>query len=350
MTEPHVPLDDDDAGGLWALAKKGLFSLDAERAHDLALAAQERRARALKPEKHLPPIIDPVRLAGLEFRNRLGLAAGLDKNARAVEAWAALGFGFVEIGTVTLHPQPGNERPRLFRLVDDRAVMNRMGFNNDGADVVRGRLERLRAQDRVKVPLGVNLGKSKITPNDEAAGDYRGSMERLGALADYVVVNVSSPNTPGLRDLQSTQALAPILDAVLDVKGRQGLSAPIFVKLAPALADADALAVTALARSLGLDGVIVSNTTISREGLEGPIPDGSGGISGAPLFARSTAMLRAVKAAAGGLVVIGVGGVMGPASFAKKREAGADLVQVYTGFIYGGPGFPKRLLSSSAAG
>lgn len=337
------------AGGWYGIARKLAFSLDAERVHRLSMTGLGAWSKVCRVDLPVDDIARDPALArtvcGITFPNPLGLAAGFDKDAECLPAWTALGFGFVEVGTVTRHPQPGNDRPRLFRLPDDFALMNRLGFNNHGAEACARRLEAWRRADRVKVPIGVNLGKSKVTPAQDAADDYAFSFGVTADVADYVVVNVSSPNTPGLRDLQQSAALSAILDPLQNWNARRSVRRPLFVKLAPDLADEDAIAVARLCAARGIDGLIVSNTTISRAGLVGPIPDGSGGISGRPLMERSTALLSLLKADVGdALVFIGVGGVFSADDARQKFAAGASLVQAYTGFVYGGPAFPRELL------
>lgn len=338
---------------LWGLARRALFRLDAERAHRLAMRALSLYAR-VSPTPGADDVARHPSLArdlfGVRFPNLLGLAAGFDKDAEAVPAWSALGFGFVEIGTVTWHAQPGNPKPRLFRLPADGALLNRMGFNNEGAARVAERLERWRARGSVVVPVGVNLGKSKVTPNDEAPADYRRSFERCADLADYVVVNVSSPNTPGLRDLQAEGELSRLLDVLANANAKRATPRPLLLKIAPDLDDEGALACARVARERAFSGLIVSNTTISRAGLLGPVPKGPGGISGRPLFARSTALLELLarehgRAHGGPLVLVGAGGIFDAEDARKKLAAGADLLQAYTGFVYGGPRFARQLLS-----
>ncbi len=287
-----------------------------------------------------------VRALGLEFPGPLGLAAGFDKDARGTRGLAALGFGFVEVGTVTARAQPGNPRPRMFRLTADRALVNRMGFNNAGAAAAAARLARARGGP----PVGVNIGKSRAAPDDEAAADYAASARAVAAVAGYVVVNVSSPNTPGLRDLQAADRLRPVLVAVraaLDaaVPGRR---VPLLVKIAPDLADADVDAVADLAIELGLDGIIATNTTVSRDGLASPAAEvaaaGAGGLSGPPLRARALEVLTRLHARAGDrLVLIAAGGIETPDDAWERLRAGATLVQAYTGFVYGGPLWPRRM-------
>jgi len=283
---------------------------------------------------------------GLEFPGPLGLAAGFDKDARAMRGLGALGFGFVEVGTVTARPQPGNDRPRMFRLTADRALVNRMGFNNAGAAAAAARLRRRSGG----VIVGVNIGKTKLVPQDEAAADYAASARAVAGVADYVVVNVSSPNTPGLRDLQAAGRLRPVLVAVREaldaaVPGRR---VPLLVKIAPDLADTDVDAVADLALELGLDGIIATNTTISRAGLASPPSEvaaaGAGGLSGPPLRDRALAVLVRLRARTGDrLVLIAAGGIETPDDAWARLQAGATLVQAYTGFIYGGPLWPRRM-------
>ncbi len=333
---------------LWPLLRPLLFRLDPERAHDLALGLLARWPRVFaggSADARDPDLA--VETMGLRFPNPIGLAAGLDKNAAAVPAWQALGFGFVEVGTVTALAQPGNPKPRLFRLAPDRALINRMGFNNQGAEAMGQRLERLRACGQPQIPLGINLGKSKVTPADQAATDYRRGFERLGELADYVVVNVSSPNTPGLRDLQRVDEVTRILDAIQTPNQRLSQARPILLKLAPDLADADAIACAEAALQAGCAGLVLTNTTIRFDGLKSPTDGLSGGLSGQPLLARSTALLRTVRQALGPEpVLIGVGGIMEPEDALAKLDAGADLIQVYSGLIYGGPAFVPTLLKA----
>src|SRR5690348_2466648 len=293
-----------------------------------------------------------VRALGLEFPGPLGLAAGFDKDARGTRGLAALGFGFVEVGTVTARAQPGNPRPRMFRLTADRALVNRMGFNNAGAAAAAARLARARGGPVV----GVNIGKTRAAPDAEAAADYAASARAVAAVADYVVVNVSSPNTPGLRDLQAADRLRPVLVAVRSAleAANPGRRVPLLVKIAPDLADADVDAVADLALELGLDGVIATNTTVSRDGLASPAAEvaaaGAGGLSGAPLRDRSLAVLRRLHERAGDrLVLVAAGGIETPDDAWERLRAGATLVQAYTGFVYGGPLWPRRMHAGLAA-
>ncbi|RCV50228.1 quinone-dependent dihydroorotate dehydrogenase [Marinitenerispora sediminis] len=330
---------------------------DAERIHGLSAAAlrgaaalpgvpaaMARLLGAREPELR-------VRALGREFAGPLGMAAGFDKDARLVDGLAALGFGHVEIGTVTAEAQPGNPRPRLFRLTADRAIVNRMGFNNEGSAAVA---ERLRARARRRRPgprvvVGANIGKTKAVREERAVEDYVTSARRFADVADYVAVNVSSPNTPGLRDLQAVGHLRPLLSAVraaLDEAGRPEL--PLLVKIAPDLADSDVDAVADLALELGLHGIIATNTTIAREGLATPADEvaaaGAGGLSGAPLKDRSLEVLTRLRARVGDrLVLVAVGGVETPEDAWARIRAGATLVQGYTGLVYNGPLWPRRM-------
>jgi len=288
-----------------------------------------------------------VRTLGLDLPGPLGLAAGFDKDARGADALGALGFAFVEIGTVTAQPQPGNPTPRLFRLVEDRALLNRMGFNNAGAAAAADRL-RTRGRDR-GVTVGVNIGKTKAVPEDEAVADYVASAKLLAEVAEYMVVNVSSPNTPGLRNLQAVEHLRPLLTGVCDALDAAGpRRVPLLVKIAPDLADEDIDAVADLALELQLDGIIATNTTISRNGLTTDPAQvealGAGGVSGAPLKERSLAVLRRLRGRVGDrLVLVAVGGIETAEDAWARIQAGATLVQAYTGFIYGGPLWPRRI-------
>lgn len=321
--------------------------LDAEFAHHIGMTVI-RGAGAVGLTK-LARIKSPgaiqVQAMGLHFDSPFGVAAGFDKNAKAIKPLGDLGFSHVEIGTVTRHAQPGNYRPRLFRLIADRALINRMGFNNQGADAVAARLAKLRTANKGDLPIiGVNIGKSKITPVEDAADDYRYSAKALAQHADYLAVNVSSPNTPGLRSLQSVEALRPILIAVQEeASGR-----PVLVKIAPDLADEDIVAVAKLSLELKLAGVIATNTTIGREGLKTPAAKieaiGAGGLSGAPLKARSIEVLRILnRELAGRGVIISVGGIETADEVAARLNAGATLVQGYSGFIYEGPFWARKI-------
>lgn len=330
-----------------ALFDHVLSRTDPEKAHHSAFRAI-RAARPVTGLRRTPG--RPVQALGLTFPNVLGLAAGFDKNAVGIDGLGALGFGHVEIGTVTGEAQPGNPQPRLFRLPDDRAVINRMGFNNDGAEMVAARLaSRSRGLDKLdhrnRPVLGVNIGKSKVVPEDEAVRDYEKSARLLAPYADYLVVNVSSPNTPGLRNLQAVEKLEPILTSVQAIAG----DIPLLVKIAPDLADDDVLGVADLALAIGLDGIIATNTTISRDGLRTPATRvgeiGAGGLSGAPLTDRSLEVLRLLRGRVGPeLTLIGVGGITSVADARARLDAGATLLQGYTAFIYEGPLWPRRIV------
>ncbi len=333
-----------------------LTRTDPEKAHHAGF----RAIRAARPltgaaSRRLPA--DPVEAMGILFPNRLGLAAGFDKNAVGIDGLAALGFGHVEIGTVTGEPQPGNPTPRLFRLPADRAVVNRMGFNNDGAEVVARRLAARAAARGVRPGpvLGVNIGKTKVVPEEEAVGDYEKSAGLLAPYADYLVVNVSSPNTPGLRDLQAVEKLEPLLRAVRRRADEVTTDrVPLLVKIAPDLSDDDVLAVADLATGLGLDGIIATNTTISRAGLATPAAAveaiGAGGLSGRPLTERSLEVLRLLKGRVGDrLTLVGVGGITTCDDACARIDAGATLVQGYTAFVYEGPLWPARIVRGLAS-
>jgi dihydroorotate dehydrogenase len=320
-----------------------LVHTDAETAHHAAFTAIRAAGAG---GRMLAPRRTATRVLGLDFPGLLGVAAGFDKNATAIDGLAALGFGFVEVGTVTGEPQPGNPRPRLARLPADRAVVNRMGFNNDGAEVVARRLAGRRGRSRV--PLGINIGKTKVVPEDAAVGDYEKSTGLLAPHADYLVVNVSSPNTPGLRDLQSVAKLEPLLRAVRRRADDVTDHVPLLVKIAPDLDDEDVLAVADLAVDLELDGIVATNTTIARTGLASSGHDveaaGGGGLSGAPLRDRADEVVRLLRRRVGAdLVIIGVGGISTPEDGLRRLEAGADLLQGYTGFVYEGPWWPRTM-------
>ncbi|HEY8369424.1 MAG TPA: quinone-dependent dihydroorotate dehydrogenase [Thermodesulfobacteriota bacterium] len=325
------------------LVRPALFAADPERAHEATLRLLAALGPLLRPlRRYMGPVDDP-RLArtvfGLRFPNPIGLAAGFDKQATCLDAWEGLGFGFVEVGTVTAEPQPGNPRPRLFRLPADRALVNRLGFNSDGAEAVA---RRLAGAGPRRIPVGVNLGKTRAVPIERAVADYEASFDRLAPLADYVTVNVSSPNTPGLRDLQAASRLRELVSALVARSrrlgpGRAGRPRPLLVKLSPDLADADLDAAVDAALEAGADGFVATNTTLRREGLSSPIAE-AGGLSGRPLAARARAVVAAVHRRTGGRVpVIGVGGLFDADDVRAMLDAGASLVQLYTGFVYGGP-------------
>lgn len=314
-----------------------MFALPAETAHAAALAVLKCLG-ALPPKR---PLSAPgIELLGLSFPNRVGVAAGLDKNAVAVRGLARLGFGFVEVGTVTPRPQPGNPKPRLFRLTEDRGLINRLGFNSEGAQVVAARLARLRG--RLDVPVGVNIGKNRETPNDEAVRDYRACLARVNDFADYVTVNLSSPNTPGLRDLQAPAAAGALVSELVQERDRLAAKGsgrtPLLVKIAPDLAPQDLAATVVAVHEAGADGIVAVNTTLSRPpALRSKQAAEAGGLSGRPLYPLAIDTVRRVRAAVGeGPVVIGVGGVASAREIDAMLDAGADLVQVYTGFVFEG--------------
>lgn len=331
-----------------------LSRFDPETAHHLAFLVirmlgrpgLRRLTRALtRPDAALT-----VRTLGLEFPSPFGLAAGFDKEARGIAGLAALGFGHVEVGTITARPQPGNPRPRLFRLIPDRAVVNRMGFNNAGAEACAPRIARAR-RARIRPIVGVNIGKTKVVPVDDAIEDYLVSTRLLAPHADYLVVNVSSPNTPGLRGLQELDRLEPLLTAVRDAAG----AVPVLVKIAPDLTDEQALRIAELVLRIRLAGIVATNTTLSREGLATDAAvvaaAGEGGLSGAPLAPRSLAMLRLLRAAVGPeLCLISVGGVTTAAEVRERLDAGATLVQGYTAFLYEGPFWARAVNRGLRAG
>ena len=281
-----------------------------------------------------------VVVAGISFPNRIGMAAGFDKDAKLVRQLHALGFGHVEIGTVTAQAQPGNTRPRLFRIPEQRALINRMGFNNEGADAVAARLAALRASGAKLPVIGVNIGKTKVVELKDAAGDYRYSAEKLAPYADYLAVNVSSPNTPGLRELQQIASLRPILEAVVEKSGGK----PVFVKIAPDVTNEEAIEIAQLSEELGLAGIIATNTTISRDGIDSEIAKESGGLSGPVLAERSKELLMMLRGKLPKeMAIISVGGIETAAHVNERLELGADLVQGYTGFVYFGPFWAKSL-------
>lgn len=323
----------------YALARAVLFRLDAERAHALALSGLDwlqrlHLARLLVPA---PPAL-PVRAFGLDFPNPVGLAAGLDKNAAHVDGLAALGFGFIEVGTVTPRAQPGNPRPRLFRLPAQQALINRMGFNNGGIDALLRNLDRA----RYRGVLGINIGKNKDTPNAQAADDYLHGLRRVHVHASYITVNISSPNTRGLRDLQVHAALDALIGQLREAQERLGAQAgtrkPMLLKIAPDLDERDMDDMADVLQRRGIDGLICTNTTLARAGVAGAAhAQESGGLSGVPLRASADRVLRGMRARLPQVPVIGVGGIDTGAAAAEKIAAGATLVQLYTGLIYRGP-------------
>jgi dihydroorotate dehydrogenase len=282
---------------------------------------------------------------GLIFKNPVGLAAGFDKNAEMIAEMANLGFGFVEVGTVTPLPQPGNDKPRMFRLPDDSALINRMGFNNDGVDVVAARIKAYRESKNVDhgLIIGGNIGKNKVTPNENAVDDYIKCFDRLHAVVDYFVVNVSSPNTPGLRALQEKEPLMNILNTLQQRNLKTAIVRPILLKIAPDLTDEQLDDIVGIVQQTGIAGVIATNTTISRDGLTSAHKSETGGLSGKPLTRRSTQVKDLADRSNGSFPIIGVGGIHSPQDALDKLNAGASLVQLYTGFIYEGPGLISRI-------
>ncbi len=331
----------------YALARPFLFGLDPEVAHELTL-------HTLAATQHTPlqlawrasRVDDPVTVAGLRFPNRVGLAAGLDKNARCIDGLGAMGFGFVEVGTVTPKPQPGNPKPRMFRLPQQQALINRLGFNNDGLDAFVANVQRARFRQSGAI-LGLNIGKNAATPIENATDDYLTCLDGVYPHADYVTVNISSPNTKNLRALQSDEALDGLLSAL--AKRRQALArqhvrrVPLFVKIAPDLDEAQIKLIAATLKRQGMDGVVATNTTLSRDAVKGlPHADEAGGLSGAPVLEMSNRVIAQLRAELGSsFPIIGVGGVMRAEDAVSKIAAGADLVQIYTGLIYQGPALVK---------
>jgi dihydroorotate dehydrogenase len=324
---------------LYTLARKALFRLDPETAHDLAL----KSLSALGPGAALlgagAGAGEARRVMGIDFPNPVGVAAGLDKNGEYIDALSALGFGFVEVGTVTPRPQPGNPKPRLFRLEEHEALINRLGFNNHGVEKLLRNIER----SSFRGVLGINIGKNADTPLERAADDYLACLDAVYARASYVTVNISSPNTKDLRQLQSGERLDALLGALMgrrsELARRHGVARPLLVKVAPDLDDGQIEAIAGLALAHGVDGLIATNTTVDRESVAGHrLGQEGGGLSGKPLFARSTRVLARLAAALQGRVpLVGVGGILSGADARAKIDAGASLVQIYTGFIYRGP-------------
>ena len=335
----------------YSLLRPLLFSVEPETAHEFTIGSLKRlSALGLLPISQMPPC-EPVRVMGIAFPNRVGLAAGLDKNGECIDAWGRLGFGFVEIGTVTPRPQPGNPKPRMFRLPQQQAIINRLGFNNHGVDAL---LEKVRAA-KFRGVLGINIGKNFDTPIERAAEDYLACLDKVYALAGYVTVNISSPNTQNLRQLQGQFELDALLGAL---KARQTLLAdqvgryvPLVLKIAPDLDEAQIVNIADALRRHRIDGVIATNTTITRESVQGlPHAEETGGLSGAPLFDKSTAVLRTLaKALANELPIIGVGGITDGTKAKTKLDAGASLVQIYSGLIYRGPELIEECVASTAS-
>ena len=328
-----------------------LFRDDPEHAHELAVDAMAVLARVtplcrlLEWKNQLPEAsVRPIEAFGLKFPNAVGLAAGFDKNARAWPAAAAMGFGHVEVGTVTALAQPGNDRPRVFRFPAEKAVINRMGFNNEGSEAIAARMKKQPGRGQRRIPVGVNLGKSKVADIERATADYLASFQRLADFADYLVLNVSSPNTPNLRQLQDESRLRELLGAITAANRERGAArVPVLLKIAPDLTWPQIDAVLQVIAEFGLDGIIATNTTLARPGSFADVNQ-AGGLSGRPLRRRSTEIVNYIaRTTRGRLPIIGVGGIEDAAGAAEKLDAGATLVQVYTGLIYRGPFFPAEL-------
>ncbi|MCY7312939.1 MAG: quinone-dependent dihydroorotate dehydrogenase [Pseudoxanthomonas sp.] len=326
---------------MYGLARPFLFGLDAERAHALGLASIELAYRSgINPllARKVEPL--PASVFGLNFPNPVGLAAGMDKNGAHIDALLALGFGFVEVGTVTPRPQPGNPKPRMFRLAQHKAVINRLGFNNEGVDVMVRNVGRARRKQGL---LGINIGKNKDTSNEHAVSDYLYCLERVYPLADYITVNISSPNTAGLRELQEEQSLRRLVGTLREAQealgAQHGKRVPMLVKIAPDLTDEDIEAIARVLCDLSVDGVIATNTTVSRMGVQSHrLADEAGGLSGAPLMGQSTLVLRKLRTRLPDHIpIIGVGGILSGADAVAKMSAGASLVQSYTGLVFRGP-------------
>ena len=328
------------------LVRPLLFSLDAENAHHLTLEMLRGASHfdlALHVLRSFQPPPKPKTLFGLNFPNPVGLAAGLDKNGLALPAWGALGFGFVEIGTVTAKAQPGNPKPRIFRLPEQQALINRLGFNNDGADAIAERLRRLRGSGRwPTVPVGINIGKSRATPLEKAAEDYLWSFRLLRDFADYITLNVSSPNTPALRDLQEPTALSGLLRAIGKEPG--AATKPLLIKISPDLSPVQLEAILKVCAENGVAAIIATNTTLDHSSIPAEL-DEEGGLSGAPLCKKATALVRDIVTKAA-IPVIASGGICDAESALEKFQAGAELVQLYTGFVYCGPRLLREIVEA----
>lgn len=340
---------------LYGLARPFLFGFDPEHAHELTLDGLARTQNTpLACAYAASRVDDPVTLAGLQFPNRVGLAAGLDKNARCIDAFSAMGFGFVEVGTVTPKAQPGNPKPRMFRLPQRDALINRLGFNNEGLDAFLANVQKARfrknGSNTGKKPmlLGLNIGKNASTPIERAVDDYVACLDGVYAHADYVTINISSPNTANLRTLQSDEALDALLGAIAErrqvLADRGGKRVPLFVKIAPDLDESQVAVIAATLQRHGMDGVIATNTTLARDAVAGlPHADEAGGLSGAPVREASNRVIAQLRAALGtGFPIIGVGGILSGADAKAKIAAGADVVQIYTGLIYRGPALVRE--------
>lgn len=336
---------------MYSLLRSWLFKQDAERSHDLTLSILHRFARtplAFFWRQQLPQ--KPVKVMGLRFANPVGLAAGLDKNARCIHAFEQMGFGFIEVGTVTPKPQPGNPQPRLFRLPNDQAIINRMGFNNDGVEALVTQVKAAR-QRGIQCQLGINIGKNKTTDEADALADYRYCLERVYSVADYVTINISSPNTPGLRNFQHGNALTQLLSGLKQSQTKlaeqYGRYVPLAVKIAPDNSDNEIITMAKAFNEQHIDAVIATNTTLSRQGLSDQhLANETGGLSGPPVRQASTHVIRVLREhLATTIPIIGVGGIDSSQAAKEKLAAGASLVQVYTGFIYKGPSLIKEIVS-----
>ena len=325
------------------LVRPLLFSLDAETAHHMTTRLVGRASNfdaALFPLRLFQPTPKPIILFGLNFPNPIGLAAGLDKNGVALPAWAALGFGFIEIGTVTAKAQPGNPKPRIFRLPEQQALINRLGFNNDGADAIAHRLAALRKSGRwPAVPVGINIGKSRVTPLEHATDDYLYSFRMLRDFADYITLNVSSPNTPGLRELQEPEKLSELLCAISNEA--RTAPKPLVVKISPDLSGGELKSLLGVCEENGVSAIIAANTTLDHSSIPSQL-DEAGGLSGAPLRDKSTTLVREI-AARSTIPIIASGGIFDAQSAREKFQAGAQLIQLYTGFVYRGPGLIREI-------
>jgi dihydroorotate dehydrogenase len=335
----------------YGFARPFLFQLDAEHAHELTMAALQRtQGTLLQCAYSESRVDDPVELAGLRFPNRVGLAAGLDKNARCIDGLGAMGFGFVEVGTVTPLAQSGNPRPRMFRLPAAKALINRLGFNNDGLDAFVANVQRsqLRQSKSPALLLGLNIGKNAATPIERATDDYLICLDGVYPHADYITVNISSPNTKNLRALQSDEALDTLLGALAQRREalvqQHGVHKPIFLKIAPDLDEAQIAVIATTLQRHAMDGVVATNTTLDRDAVTGlPHATEAGGLSGSPVLAKSNQVIRQLRAALGpAFPIIGVGGILSAADAVSKIEAGADVVQIYTGLIYRGPALVRE--------
>ncbi len=340
----------------YALTRPFLFGLDPEAAHDLTMGSLQRLqntpAQCLWQQTRVP---DPVQLLGIRWPNRIGLAAGLDKNGQCIDGLGAMGFGFIEVGTVTPKAQPGNPKPRMFRLPAANALINRLGFNNQGLDAFVANVQRARSFRAAGGVLGLNIGKNASTPIERAVDDYLLCLDGVFAHADYVTVNISSPNTQNLRSLQSDEALDGLLSALqarrLELSQRHGKDVPLLLKIAPDLDESQVAVIAVTVRKNDIDGVIATNTTLARDAVAGqPHASETGGLSGAPVLQASNRVISQLRAALGPVYpIVGVGGVMSGADARSKIEAGADLVQIYTGLIYRGPELVREAATALAA-